>query len=134
MKSKAAPKTTKKSSTKSAEKPSAKVTKKKASAGPQGRASVRFKPDPKDIAQLQWITNRNYGITAKDKEFKPDVAALIVNESFRGCCVVITNTEEPLPNMQVVVKVGPLAPLLAHTVWVLPLDQGIFKIGLEYEE
>ncbi len=85
---------------------------------------TRFKSDKLDYALID--------LNAKGKSFNPDVVALLINESFTGCAVLITHDDYLKNGAKVKVKVGHIDPIPAQIVWVKILEENIQKIGLRY--
>ena len=87
---------------------------------------VRFKPDPMEHALLD--------LRAQPGVFAPSCSALILNESFSGCALILQSLDTILPEKEIRVKVGKLDPLRAQIVWAQPLDKDIYKIGIQFLE
>jgi hypothetical protein len=97
------------------------VTKKK----PIKRKHTRFKPDPDTFAFIDVKTGR---------EFKPQLSALVTEESFKGCSMVLLATESLQVESRCRVQVGKLGPMWAEVRWRQELDPQVIKIGLMYLE
>ena len=97
--------------------------------GANKRRHIRFRPDTGELAYIDLLA---------DNEFKPEIQALIVNESpMGGCCLVMLRddeTEKLRQNDRCRVKVGKLAPLKAEAVWVRRLDEDVIKVGFRFLE
>lgn len=87
------------------------------------RHATRFKPDPLTIAQL-----------SVKSDFTAQIAALVLNESFTGCALLITTDETFKKDQKVHVKVGHLNAMAASIIWIIQIDESIFKVGLKYLE
>lgn len=87
------------------------------------RKSVRFSPDALSTALISF-KNR---VT-----FKPELTALILNESFTGCSLLVISDNFIEPNDDMIVKVGEMAPMRARVVWSKNLEENIFKIGIKW--
>lgn len=87
------------------------------------RKSVRFAPDALTTAQISF-RNR---VT-----FKPELIALILNESFTGCALLVKSDDEITTNDDMIVKVGEMAPMRARVVWSKNLEENIYKIGIKW--
>lgn len=89
------------------------------------RKNIRFPPDAGDVAYLDRSV-------ASDK-FTPDIAGLILNESHRGCALIVVASEAELaPSTEVRVRVGRQAVLAATVAWIDAIDPGVYKVGLNY--
>jgi len=64
--------------------------------------------------------------------FQGKYAALVINESYSGACLVARNDFILTEQMELRVKVGNLSPLLARIVWIEKVDDDILKFGIEY--
>lgn len=90
------------------------------------RRFVRFDPDPTDTALVEFSPN--------GKTFKPTLAALISNESYGGCGLIVMTRLRIKQGDKVRVKVGRVKPLVGVVAWVDPLAPRILQIGVRYEE
>lgn len=88
--------------------------------------SIRFQPDPLDHALIDFRSGQG--------EFTPTAVALILNESFTGCALIIKTFETLKPEQQVRVKVGRLDPMAAKIVWVKPMEDHVIKAGIQFLE
>lgn len=84
---------------------------------------LRFKPDPLDYAQLD--------LTSTDGKFRPEMLALINNESFTGAGLV---TMSPLDDKHklVTVMIGRLGPIKAEVMWQKEIEKGVYRLGLKF--
>lgn len=93
----------------------------KAKGAVSDRRWSRFKPDPSSPALID-IQNRK-------GKFQPSHNALLVNESFKGCCIVMSS--DKVENGDVVrVRIADLEPMEAEVRWVHHLDVDLLKVGL----
>lgn len=91
------------------------------------RKYIRFKPDDLDVAYVM--------LTAPDAdEFRPDLSALIVDESHKGCSIAILAADHIKEMAILYIKVGKLLPLKAQVVWKKDLDGIIERLGIMYLE
>lgn len=95
----------------------------KKSAAKPIRHATRFKPDPLTIAQL-----------SIKSDFTSQIAALVLNESFTGCALLVTTDEKFKKDQKVHAKVGHLRAMAASVIWIIQIDESIYKIGLQYLE
>lgn len=87
--------------------------------------SIRFQPDPLDHALIDFHDETGFAATA---------VALILNESYTGCALLI-KTLEPLNKDQIIkVKVGRLAPMRAKVIWLKGVDDNVIKAGVQFLE
>jgi hypothetical protein len=91
----------------------------------QERHSVRFSPDPLTVAVIFQLN---------DKAMTPALVALVLNESFTGCSVLVNHDVPFKKDQKVKIKVGELAAMQAKVIWVKNLEESIFKIGLKFLE
>ncbi len=90
------------------------------------RKHVRFTPDPLDVA---YIGRR------VDGEFKPEIAATIIQEAPMGGCGLVLRLTDDLQEGDVrIVKIGKLDAYQAVVRWRLQIDEEIMKIGFEFME
>jgi len=87
----------------------------------------RFKPDPGTLAFLDKSA-------VKAEDFRPVIPALILNESTRGCALLLVSETEYVAGERGWVQVGPLAPVAGEIRWVKKLDSQIFTIGFMFVE
>lgn len=92
------------------------------------RRFIRFAADPGQIAEIDLFPQRPQG------EFQPNAVGLILDESFKGCGLVILQTEKLQVGEKVKIKVGKLHPLKAQVRWRAQIDPRVLKIGLEFLE
>ncbi len=92
------------------------------------RGSIRFTPDSGRFALI------DLEVASAKNPFKPTVVALIVNESYRGCALVIIGSSRLVEGTRCRVQVGDLAPMMAEVKWRKTVDEDISRIGLNYAE
>lgn len=90
------------------------------------RSSIRFHPDPTDYALLDF--------KPKALRFSPSTSALILNESYSGCAILMTSEVVIPTKTKVKIKVGKLDPILGEIIWVKNLEENIFKVGIKLLE
>lgn len=90
------------------------------------RRFVRFDPDPTDTALVEF--------SPTGKAFKPTLAAIISNEAYGGCGLVLITRQRIKEGDKIRVKVGRIKPLIGVVAWVDPLAPRIIQIGVRYEE
>lgn len=89
------------------------------------RKSVRFQPDPLSSALMD---------LKNSKEFNPTIIGIILNESFKGCSIVVASDEDLKKDQKVKIKIGALDPLKGQIVWIKHLEENIYKIGVRLLE
>ena len=94
------------------------------------RRAVGFKSSALDAAaQVEWIQNFK-----SNKEFHPSVPALVIDEAFNGCGIVVLNDAKLKVGTLLRIKVGQLPVLKAEVRWVQEVDEELTKCGLSYLE
>lgn len=88
------------------------------------RRWTRYLNDHTSVVQLD-IKNRSI-------KFTPTHNALLINEAFKGCGVVVNASDEFTVGEILKVKVGELEPLEAEIRWIEKLDNQVYKLGLFY--
>jgi hypothetical protein len=88
---------------------------------------IRFLPDSNELGLIIFTS----------VDFKREIAALIINESHHGVCLVINSKLLPLNfeipvGMELRVKTGNLDPASAKVRWIKIVDEELMKIGIEY--
>jgi len=101
----------------------AKTTKIKSNSPTQQRFT-RFKPDPLTVAYIDLKTTGS---------FSPSIVALVINESYMGCALILTS-DLPLKKLSIRIKVGELGILKASIIWVKNLEENIHKVGIKFQE
>ncbi len=66
------------------------------------------------------------------KKFTPAIAGLVINESAKGCALVIRTTESLQTGDTCVIKLGTLDPFFAEVRWRTQLDAETIKIGVMF--
>ncbi|MFN8792450.1 MAG: hypothetical protein ACK5Y2_13430 [Bdellovibrionales bacterium] len=95
------------------------VTKKKVK-----RRNIRFSPDQGDLA---WILTDHKG-----KFRDVPLPALLLDESYSGCSIVIAKNSQFSENSEIHVKVGSLDPLKASIRWIKEFEGRVLILGLSY--
>lgn len=85
--------------------------------------SIRFQPDPLDHALIDFHDETGFAATA---------VALILNESFTGCALLIKTLESLNKDQIIKVKVGRLTPMRAKVIWVKSVDDNVVKAGIQF--
>ena len=67
-------------------------------------------------------------------EFTPQVPGLVFDESFKGCSVVVLETERLQRGDRVRIRAGELPVLKAEVRWRREIDTGVLKVGFLYVE
>ena len=89
----------------------------------QIRRETRFKPESGVYAFVDARPNA--------RKFMPNYAGLVINQSYKGCSIVVIPEATPELGSLIKVKLGPLAPILAEIRWFEKLDKdGVYKLGL----
>lgn len=86
------------------------------------RSIARFQSQPESFAHLSF--------DLKSKEFKKDMSALLINESFGGLSLVLTSDAPIKVKQKVRLQVGSNPIVKAVVVWSKTLEENIQKIGL----
>ena len=89
------------------------------------RKDTRFDAENGDVAFLD-------SSMSTDQDFTPQIPGLILNESYSGALLVITTNRKMELGMHFAAKVGRLGVMPAEVKWVSPMEDGIYKIGIEY--
>ncbi len=88
--------------------------------------AIRFSPDLNTVA---WIK-----FSGMDEDALPELVALVYNESFKGCSLILV-VEQPISVGEIVrLRVGKLQPLPAKVAWVNILEDKVIRAGFEYLE
>lgn len=96
---------------------------KKAELGTSIRKSVRFTSDPLMTAIISYKSKVS---------FKPENAAIVLNESFTGCALLLKSDDGFTKDQDIVLKLGDFDPKRAKIVWVKNLEENIYKIGIKW--
>ena len=94
--------------------------------GSKERREIRFHADPQTIARLD--------LKMTGKEFKPTLTALVLNESFSGCAILLADDFELKKGFKLRIKIGDLHPMKAEVAWTKVLEENIQKIGIKVLE
>ena len=94
-----------------------------AKARQEGRKGIRFSPDPGTLASLSFAKGRKYFT----------VYGLVINESLKGCAVILMTDEKMEKDMVCLTRVGQLPETVSNVRWVKVLDTNLYKVGLEYD-
>ena len=89
------------------------------------RISVRFPPDPGSFALVKLPHDGTLSNST--------TPALIINESFGGCSLLLVTPAFLNAGMQVQVQVGKLKPMEGEIRWVVAIENEIKKIGIQYK-
>ncbi|MCB0403957.1 MAG: hypothetical protein KDD51_04175 [Bdellovibrionales bacterium] len=88
------------------------------------RRHTRFNPDYLTVA---WIE-----LGESEEDFKPQMAAIVINQSYRGAALGVRPHDAIRVGQKCFVKVGELAPLRAEIVWIKGEDPELIKIGVNF--
>jgi len=91
-----------------------------------GRRNLRFTSDQSLHAEIQF----DY----QNSDFTSELAGIICNESYSGCCLAITHHDRVREGARFKVRVANLAPLLGEVKWVHKVDPEVWKIGIQFLE
>ena len=91
------------------------------------RAKLRFAPDPGAYATIDLNDDA-------EADFEPQHVALIYNESYHGCGVIVLKCKALKMGAYCRVQVGKLPPMLAEVKWRKELDREVARVGLQYIE
>lgn len=87
------------------------------------RKFIRFKPDDNALALIDLKTT--------GKDFTPSISALILNESFSGCALVLASNDIIKVGTKIKIKIGNLHVMKAEIVWSKVLEENIQKVGVK---
>jgi len=90
------------------------------------RDNIRFQPDPGTLAMIDTIED------GKKRSFQPKHAALVTEESHRGCGLVLQMCKELQIGSLCRVQVGHAAPMIGQVKWRVELDSQVIRIGIMY--
>jgi hypothetical protein len=90
------------------------------------RKFIRFKPDDNALALIDLKTT--------GKDFTPSISALILNESFSGCALVLASNDIIKTGTKIKIKIGNLSVMKAEIVWSKVLEENIQKVGVKILE
>ena len=90
------------------------------------RKGIRHRSDPSLSGQIC--------LSLAPAPFSCDIAAIIFNESYRGCCLITMVHEKLVTGLRCQVKVGKGDPILGELKWVEQLDAEVIKIGFYFPD
>ena len=67
-----------------------------------------------------------------ESDFREEIVGILVDESFKGCSVVIHCSHQLAAGEKMIVRAGKLSPLPAEVRWSKDIDEKVCKVGLEY--
>ncbi len=85
---------------------------------------VRFAPDDGVAAYIS--------VDIACEEFRNDIQALIMNESYAGCGLVMAETDLLNEGDRCVARIGNLSPMKSTVRWRKADGNGLLRVGLEY--
>lgn len=88
------------------------------------RKHIRYTPDPDDYALI--LTG------AQGRPLKNPKICLLIQESFGGCMVVMTQDKVPAIGLALQVQVGRQSAMKAEVRWSKVLSPRVFSVGLKY--
>lgn len=68
------------------------------------------------------------------KKLKTPLPALVVEESYKGCSLVVLKSSLYHEGAQLKIKVGELDPMMAEIRWIKTFDGKVCSLGLVYVE
>lgn len=101
----------------------------------QGKAmseeARKFRRFPPDEGEVAWIDPN-----AEDdkRDFKPTIAALVTDESFNGCGLVVLSRDSIIRDTDCMIRVGDLPPILSKVRWVKDLGTDAWKASVTFLE
>jgi hypothetical protein len=100
----------------------------KASKGKEAikRSGIRFNADPNTIATIDFASSD------MASSFQPTVTALVTEESYRGCGIVVPMTKGLQVGDHIRIKVGNGPILKAEIRWRTELDAQVLRLGVMY--
>ncbi len=102
------------------------------------RKYIRFNPELLEVAIIAFESNKHKDYDDTTIQMEGDMAALIIDESYSGCNLLIFNRKKDPSLFSVgsscVVKAGVLSPLKATVRWREEVTPEILKAGLEFED
>ena len=88
------------------------------------RKHMRYRSDPSTVTFL--ATKLTKG------KFSAEQLALVQNESFKGCCLVIQANKGLSVGNNVWIQLGELEPMECEIRWIEMLTSDVYKVGLYY--
>ena len=85
------------------------------------RKNVRYKAEPSHHAQLDFRPDAD--------EFESQLAALILDHSFHGCCLVAVRDPRLTLGASLRLKLGTLDPLHAQLKWLREVGDDLLRVG-----
>lgn len=92
----------------------------------QRRRWTRFHPDVATEASLD--------VKFKKGKYTPTHNAIVLDEAFKGCCLVVGGPFDLTVGDTLWCKVGQLDPIEAEIRWMEKLDPRVFKLGIFFLE
>ncbi len=89
------------------------------------RARTRFQPESDTQATVTFKKSPNSPLDS--------YSALVVNESYTGCCLMILRPRQIEVGDFCRVKLGQLSEMPAQVVWIANLDADVVKIGILFK-
>jgi hypothetical protein len=90
------------------------------------RRYTRYRPNPLSQAKVQ--------VSLESAAFQPEATALVYEEAFGGCAIIVIWEHAPNIHDQWRVQVGQLNPMVSEVVWFKKLDDSTWKVGLKFLE
>lgn len=102
------------------------------------RRYIRFNPEILEVAIIAFQDNKHTEYDDSTFQMEGDLPALIMDESYSGCnLVVINRNKDPgflKEGTKCTVKAGVLNPMSAEVKWREDVTPDILKIGIEFLE
>jgi len=96
--------------------------------GSNRRRYTRFRPEPGTASLAQVDLDLN-------GPFRPSLVAWVVNQSYTGCCIVLSSVPElQAAGLRLRIRVGLLAPLFGEIRWHSPEERDCLRLGIELSE
>jgi hypothetical protein len=89
------------------------------------RRYTRFKTDKNSLAWFSFEKTKS--------KFKKDVVGLVTDLSYKGCGVVVFEHQFKIDQF-CYIKAGPIPTVLGKVVWIKALEEGIYKVGIQFLE
>lgn len=90
------------------------------------RKHVRYRPDRLTVAKVQ--------LEAVTSSFMAEASALVYEEAYGGCCLIIISNKPISMHEKWRIQVGHLHPMIGEVVWIKRLDEAIWKVGIKFLE
>lgn len=91
------------------------------------RANIRFESEPNILAYISLST-------ASLMEFKPDIIGLLIEESLKGCGVIVHWNGKIQLEDSFLVQYQELSPAMATVKWVKEIRKNVYFLGLNFED